>query len=307
MLGIITIAMGDKKYIRMAKMLALSLMQTNPGIRRAVVTDAADGEFDGYFDLCIPADAGLGPGLIHKLQLDRYSPFEETLFIDSDCLVFDSLDEMIGLCRQHSFVVFGGQISSGEWYMDVAEMCGKFGLGSIPLFNGGTYYFNDKKLAANVYSRARELAQGYSAMGFRDFRGSINEEPVIAVAMAMNNIKAVDDGGKGMRTPIGIIGPLKIDILNRKCVFNKEGDEVAPAVLHFPGSHTDAFHYRRETAKLRLMRSLPSLNRTFASRAVNLVYNGPYGIAVFIKRILKTIIRRQKFDFSNSLPVFSNQ
>jgi hypothetical protein len=29
-----------------------------------------------------------GSGVVQKLYLDRYSPFDETLFIDSDCLLY---------------------------------------------------------------------------------------------------------------------------------------------------------------------------------------------------------------------------
>jgi hypothetical protein len=307
MLGILTIALGEKRYIEMAKMLALSLIQTNPGIKRAIVSDAERSEFASLYDTYIPYDTTLGKGLNNKLYLDQYSPFEETLFIDADCLVFNSLDDMINLSRRHPFVVFGDQIESGDWYMDVAEMCKKFGLASIPLFNGGTYYFNDKAIAAEIYNKARELAESYKALGFTEFRGSINEEPLVAVAMAINNIEAVDDKGIGMRTPIGLIGPLKIDVLNKKCSFNKEGEHVDPAIMHFAGSYADAFHYKREVAKLKMAHRFPFLNKKLISVIVNLTFNLPYSSFVFIKRIMKVILRKEKFDFSNILPAFSNQ
>ncbi|MDP9077363.1 MAG: hypothetical protein M3O71_08080 [Bacteroidota bacterium] len=307
MLGIITIALGEKRYIEMAKMLALSLIHTNPGIKRAIVSDAGELEFTGLYDTYIPYDRGLGKGLSNKLYLDKYSPFQETLFIDSDCLVFTSLDAMIDLSRRYPFVVFGDQITSGDWYMDVAAMCKKFSLPSVPLFNGGTYYFNDKVVAANIYDKARELAENYKTLGFTEFRGSINEEPLVSVAMAINHVDAVDDKGIGMRTPIGLIGPLKIDVLNKQCSFNKQGEHVEPAIMHFAGSYAIAFHYKRETAKLKMARSLPFINKKLLSFVVNSAFNLPYGFLVFFKRIVKTILRKEKFDFSNTLPAFSNQ
>jgi len=305
--GIITIAQGEKRYIEMAKMLAVSLLLTNPSIKRAVITDAPDDEFDGLFDTYIPYNKTYGKGLSQKLYLDKYSPFDETIFIDADCLVFKSLEPVITLCKKYSFVVFGDQLSSGEWYMDVAAMCKKFNLPSIPLFNGGTYYFNKSALALKIYDKARELKENYVELGFKDFRGSINEEPLIAVAMAINNIEAVDDNGFVMRTPIGINGSLKVDILTNKCFFNKEGVLVEPAIMHFSGSFANAFHYKREIAKLKMHKKLPVLNKRLASGMVNLWFNIPYGVFVFSKRILKKLIRKEKFDFSNPLPVFSNQ
>ncbi|MGZ3751744.1 MAG: hypothetical protein ACXVB0_02075 [Mucilaginibacter sp.] len=306
MLGILTLAQGEKRYIDMAKMLALSLIGTNPGIKRAVISDAPEDEFKGFYDIYIPYNPDFGPGLNQKLFLDKYSPFSETIFIDSDCLVFNKLDTMIELCQEHPFVVFGDQISSGEWYMDVAEMCKKFNLPSIPLFNGGTYYFKNTDVTFNIYDQARQLKERYDELGFIKFRGSINEEPLIAVSMAINNIEAVDDAGIGMRTPIGIIGSLKIDVLNSVCAFNKEEVFVEPAILHFPGSYASAFHYKREVRKLKLAHKISFLNKRSASFIVNLTSNTPYAMLVFCKRVLKVMIRGEKFEFKNRLPVFSN-
>jgi hypothetical protein len=306
MLGVVTIAQGAKKYIDMSKMLAVSLMLSNPAIKRAVVTDAPQEEFEGLFDIYIPYNAAYGNGLSQKLNLDKYTPFEETLFIDSDCLVLNSLNPMIELCRKHPFVVFGGQISSGEWYMDVDAMCKKFDLPSIPLFNGGTYYFNNSEIATNIYAQARLLSENYDTLGFKRIGHSVNEEPLIAVAMALNNIEATDDKGTAMRTPIGIEGPFTIDVLNKKCAFEKSGEYVEPVIVHFSGSHANAFHYKREVRKLKTVQKAPFLNRHLVSSVINLCYNTPYASFVFLKRIVKAIIRKEKFDFKNTLPVFSN-
>jgi hypothetical protein len=307
MLGIITIAQGEKRYIEMAKMLALSLMHTNPHIRRAIVTDAPETEFADLYDTYIPYNPTLGNGITQKLYINKYSPFTETLFIDADCLVFKPLDDMLSICRPHPFAVFGGPISTGQWYMDVAQVCKKFDLAAIPLFNGGTYYFNDETVATNIYNKARELAADYKQLGFTTFRGSINEEPLVAVAMAINKVEAVDDKGSGMRTPIGINGALKLDILNKTCVFTKEDEYVDPAIMHFAGAYSKAFHYKRETVKLKLTHRYPQISKKFISFIINLSYNACYGLLVFTKRVVKMITRGEKFDFSNTLPVFSNQ
>jgi hypothetical protein len=305
-LGIITIAAGEKRYTDMAKMLAISLIKTNPYIKRAIVSDADEQELEGLYDIFIPYNKSYGTGLRQKLNLDKYSPFEETLFIDADCLVVKPLQQMLDVCRKHPFVVFGGQINKGEWYMDVAAMCRHFNLPSIPLFNGGTYYFNNKTIAQNIYGTARRLANSYETLGFIKINSSINEEPLVAVAMALNNIDAVDDKGIGMRTPIGINGPLNVNVFKEECYFDKEDEMVYPAILHFAGSYSVAFHYRRETARLKLLHKLSFLNSSLVSFWVGLYFNMSYGAWVFCKRVIKIIIRGNKIDFSNPLPVFSN-
>ncbi|MBS1530092.1 MAG: hypothetical protein JSU01_07290 [Bacteroidetes bacterium] len=157
-----------------------------------------------------------------------------------------------------------------------------------------------------IYDKARELKEQYADHGFTGFRDSINEEPVIAVAMALNDVEAVDDKGASMRTPIGIEGPLKIDILKNYCRFNKQGEIVEPAIVHFSGGYASQFHYRRETAKLKFISRLPFFNKVIASGMINLYFNVPYAILVFCKRLAKTVVRGQKFDFSNPLPVYSS-
>jgi hypothetical protein len=305
--GIITIAQGEKRYIEMAKMLALSLINTNPGISRAILSDAPESEFKGLYDIYIPYDESYGKGFVLKLNLNKFSPYEETIFIDADSLVVSSLDEMIALCKPYSFVVFGNQTNSGEWYMDVAGICRKFNVPSIPLFNGGVYYFRKDAVTNNIYNTARQLKDQYADIGMESFRGMLADEPLMAVALAINQVEAVDDKGKAMRTPIGIQGALAIDVLNGVCSFNKDGEVVEPAIMHFAGDFAYYFHYKRECAKLKMFHLFPFLGRKLASMFINLGYNLSYGTYVFIKRISKMILRGERFDFSISLPLFPNR
>lgn len=305
--GILTIAQGDKRYIDMAKMLATSLLLNAPDIKRAIVTDVSETEFDGLFDIYIPCNEAYGKGFSQKLYIDKYSPFDETIFIDADCLIVSPLNNVFKLCAPHSFVVFGDQICTGEWFMDVAEVCKRFNVPSLPQFNGGLYYVKKDEVSAGVFNTARELMHQYTQIGLSTFRGAPADEPLFAVAMAINKINAIDDLGFGMRTPIGIIGPLYIDVLKQKCIFNKEGVVVKPAVLHFPGSYADTFYYKRETVKLKLARSFSFINLKMISLTVNVIFNTGYALLIFCKRIIKTIIRKERFDFKNPLPVFSNK
>jgi len=307
MFGIITIACGPKRYIEMAKMLAISLIKTDPNVPRAIITDAAQETLSHLFDIIIPINKSLGDGINQKLHLDTYSPFDETLFIDADCLACKPVKLMFQTWQNHSFVVFGDQINMGNWYMNVSEICNRFQLPSIPLFNGGTYYFVKNKLSAKVFAQARSLKTDYDSLGFHSFRGSINEEPIFSVAMAINKIKAVDDAGKGMRTPIGIIGKLNIDVLNHQCSFQKENEFTEPAIMHFAGSYADAFHYRREKTKLLLWWYCRPVPTWLLSFLVNIIFNSVYGTYVFFKRIAKVILQKKKFEFNNYLPVFSSQ
>jgi hypothetical protein len=99
--GFITMAFGSDKYIRQAKNLALSLRQNMPGYKAAIVTDRPD--VAQVFDIVIPMPKFDQPGTIHKLDIYEYSPFHETLYIDSDSLATKSFHSQIEQIKQYDF------------------------------------------------------------------------------------------------------------------------------------------------------------------------------------------------------------
>src|SRR6476660_5868394 len=88
-LGVLTLATMDD-YLK-AIGLALSLRVSNPDLPVAVACSSSVRPYVApYFDLCVEEEPGL-KGFVHKIHLDKYSPFDETFFFDSDVLVFRSL------------------------------------------------------------------------------------------------------------------------------------------------------------------------------------------------------------------------
>src|SRR5262249_22985110 len=84
------------------------------------------------------------------------------------------------------------------------------------------------------------------------FRESRTDEVGFALALSEHHIEPLDDPqGLTMRTPIGIEGPMDIDVLRGYCRFVKRGLPVTPTIVHFA---TWQYHpvYYRERAKLRL-------------------------------------------------------
>ena len=73
--------------------LAQSLQKTNASLPKAIVCSKLVADrVRPYFDLCIDERDDIR-GFMHKLFLDEYSPFERTLFLDADVLVFKNLKE----------------------------------------------------------------------------------------------------------------------------------------------------------------------------------------------------------------------
>jgi hypothetical protein len=135
----------------------------------------------------------LGSGIKHKLYLDEYSPFKSTLFLDSDCLVFGSLEKIWNDCNCLEFGVYGndGVDPKSWWYFAEMSANNLQDLGLITRFNGGLYYFRQGETAKKLFATARNLLESYSDIGLAGFRGGISDEPLFAMALARHGILAI--------------------------------------------------------------------------------------------------------------------
>ncbi len=274
--GILTMAYGErKKYVMMAKGLAQSLILHSPNIRRAIVTDSRDSELNKLYHIVIPLNPEWGQGMWQKLYINEYSPFAETIYIDSDCLVVKPIDSLWDLFAGVTFGVIGKQISTGQSFggkiKDVQKIRDNFNLNSIPVFNGGLYFF-EKKLATPVFLKAREIANNYAQLGIGNFQGGLSDETVFSIALAGQGINAISDPlGLTMRTLRGISGPLKIDVLQGYCSFIKDAKPVEPAIVHFAG-YIGYFYQIREMTKLKSVAKFKFVNYQLMSHLMNLIF-----------------------------------
>jgi hypothetical protein len=254
--GILTMAYGGVRYRSFAVALARSLQLHSPGVPRAVVVDGRDRRLGPLYAHRVRFDPARGAGLLQKLWLPEYSPFDETIFIDADSLLVRDLAFMWRVFEGRGFAVVGAtQRSDGEWWGDIAARCRRFGLQTLPAFNGGLYYFDRGPESAAVFAEARNLAARYDELGFaRLSNGSAVDEALFSVAIALHAPAApVEDHGRAMRTPLRKRGDLRIDVLRGHACFVKEGQVVEPAIVHFASYSTTLFDYRRECLKLALV------------------------------------------------------
>jgi hypothetical protein len=252
--GMLTLAFGKTRFIDMAKALARSLVIHDPDLPRAVVTDSNDAELRALFTDCIPYKREYGSNLRQKMHLDLYSPYDETLFIDSDCLVVHKLDHFWTAFAGVPFGVPGFRImrpGARDEYLDVDFLLQHFSLTGLPKFNGGTYYFKRSPEAAAFFQTARSLMANYKELRLKDFRGDgPNDESLYSAALAIHGLSATDMGEGGMWTPINSKGPITLDVLRGSCYFIKEGRPVKPDIIHFATVWAETYTYRRECIKL---------------------------------------------------------
>ncbi|MDT0575834.1 hypothetical protein RM533_06510 [Croceicoccus sp. F390] len=241
--GFITMAFGADKYFAQAETLARSLRRHMPGYAIAIVTDRADA--GPLFDITVPMDPVDIAGTVLKTDLYRYSPFAETLFIDSDCVVARDFTPQLQQIRAHDFTpVVGRYLSRGDqdlWIRDVGAAIEKVGGTKFPKFNGGVYFWRKSPFAQEVFRRAIAIRARADELGILDFdRSGPGEETLIGLALSqMHVIDLYDDGGMLMRTPLNSTGPVHLDVIGGACRFIKEGEEVTPAICHFCGEWID--------------------------------------------------------------------
>lgn len=271
--GVLTLAYGHRRFVEQAKFLGMSLQLHAPHVPRTLVTDFDDPKLRSIFTQVIPHRPEFGSGVRQKLYLDQYSPYDETLFIDSDCLALGNLDAFWTAFAGQYFGVPGFRYlhkGSVDSFIDVDFLLDHLGLSSLPKFNGGTYYFTRSAEASAFFDTARKIMDNWRELRLAPFRrNGPNDESVYSVAMAMHNVSLTYMGCGGMWTPCGYRGKLSLDGIRGTCSFEKEGEIRTPEVIHFPGEYIYCFPYVRECARIRKQvgegrQSVTSLVRSYA-------------------------------------------
>lgn len=194
--GFLTIAFG-KSYRRIAKNLILSFRAYGNTAPFCVVTDKKDNCLKSFDYILVTKP--LSNGFMNKLYLNEYSPFEHTVFLDADCLIFND----ISMCfeklmnNESAFSPMGknyviSELSQRVGYFDF-EKTKDFKIKYTYVFNGGFYYFN--KNSSAVFATAQKIASSKHDYGF-PFTG---DEPCLALSMATHNCKCWENPNiKGM-------------------------------------------------------------------------------------------------------------
>ncbi|WP_143203018.1 hypothetical protein [Streptomyces sp. CB02460] len=258
--GVLVLAYGHKRYRRQAHSLALSLQRHSPGLHRTLVTDDIRCAAAEAYDAVIEVEDGQTDDCRLKLSLDTFAPYARTLYLDADALAVRPIEPIFDLFDRSDVGVVGQDIPEDHpepWYGDVAAMCRVAGTAWLPKCNSGLILLRSTEVTRQVFARARQLANQYEDLGLHPFRGGIADEPLLAIALAEQDLHSQDLTAVASATPIGISGVLRVDTLAGSCVFAKQGTEVQPALIHFAADYSSDYrlagaHYRRERLALRL-------------------------------------------------------
>ncbi len=257
--GFITMAFGAQRYLDQADALARSLRRHMPGHPICLVTDQV--RMTDLYDTQIGIERLDMPGTLLKTMLYDYSPYAETLFIDSDCIAVRPFHDHIAAMQNWDFTpVCDTYLKRGDqdlWLEDVGAALDKLGGEVFPKYNGGVYFFRKSPHAAEVFSRARLLLERQQELGILDFdKAGPGEETLIGLALVeMGATDLYNDAAGLMRTPLNSTGEIEIDPIRGRSHFMKEGRDVSPAIVHFCGDY--AAHPTYTIARRMLERGAP--------------------------------------------------
>ena len=304
--GILTIATGKAKYINMAIALAKSLRINSPGWPIALVTDQQDPKFSNYFDHVV-YNANSPSGFVQKTLIYDLSPFEETLFIDCDCLIYKDLSPLFSYLQQQEVSAIGIKVHSGNWiHPNVEELLEKEGLPYLIMHNGGIYYFRKSDLASKVFARAKDYLVRYDEIGFNKLRDKKAHEPLMTCSMSYFNLEPLNNAEIDMRTLVGVSQSPDIDVLLQKSDLTiGTGDRSYPAqpsIIHYCGIYRFGYYYKRDVLKIKLFEILPFGKRA-TSKLVDLIGNPLYIGFVFAYRMYKLLIFGRSFPSKSLMPV----
>jgi len=250
--GIITIAIG-KKYVKQAIFLARSCILNTPNTIRAVITDSPL-VLKNYYDIILPwnnnNNYNIDPFSV-KTRIYEFSPFDKTLFIDADSLVFHPIDEYWNYLEENNYVYEGDKLTNGEWYFDIKKTCQLVQTSWLPKFNSGMFLFKKSEEAKNIFDTAYYYFVNHKKEGIDIpfFRGkNYPDEPALSIALAKHNIEPVIDYGRFSRTLIKSKN-IHLNIKKRIAFFLKNGKMVFPLIVHFCGRRNIPYYLRE---KLRL-------------------------------------------------------
>ncbi len=193
--GFVTIATGNEKYYRIAANLLHSyrLFSADP-MPFALICDR-ENEYSKDFDLTIHLDAPWC-SYLDKLYLPDLIPYDETIFLDADCLAYRDLNDFwIAFENSTDFSVFGKDYPTDypyAWFklQDTCEFSNS--IESIPDFIGGVYFLRKGPHLQALSETCRYILKNYHRFKFRQFTEPA-DEPIYALAMSIHGDKTAGD------------------------------------------------------------------------------------------------------------------
>lgn len=191
--GFVTIAVGEKKYYEMALNLLRSYRYfTSDAMPFAIIADCKNEITDQFDDVTVIEKPQ--KSYMDKIDLTIYAPYDETIFVDADCLayrdlnilwqLFDGADDFSSIGE-----VYPLEEKNGGWFK--VEDIGAYGekVHFITHLHGGIYFIRRGEKCHQLHDLCLDIIRDYDSLTFSMFNDKPADEPVFALGMALMNLR----------------------------------------------------------------------------------------------------------------------
>jgi len=252
--GVLMIARSHAKYARQAVNLARSIRLRDLRLPLAVATDLSADLFENMFDAVIPWQFDEDAGLLCKLDAWRMSPYERTIFLDTDMLIFTSLEAVFTRFDAEYFGIFGKQVTESTYFESMGPIRAALPAETYPKFNSGLYYFLRGEMTERLFTDARRWCARYDDLQICRQRGMESDEPLLSVAMTQAGLAATDPnlGGVLMNPIWPDNARVSVDVIAGDCIETdlSTGRRQRRGVLHYYGGGVLSYGYAREATRM---------------------------------------------------------
>ena len=252
--GFVTIATGKDHYYRIARNLLYSYKLHAGAYPFAIICDR-ENEYTAEFDKIVLLK-NPNKSYLDKLSLFDCLPFDETIFIDADCLVYGNIDRWWEQFESgDDFSVFGYAYQDltvkNGWFLTEGMKEYREKIHFVPSFSGGIYFLRNTNTCRQVFEIAKDAAKHYHEYPFAIFKNPA-DEPVIALGMAVMNCHPVDCKDVGLYTYKRF---MHADISIPKAEWVRKGAWCPIIMVHWGNPGTMKALYLSEAAKVRWLLS----------------------------------------------------
>lgn len=255
--GFITLATGDERYFKMALNLLKSyrLFSDDP-LPFAILADRHNQYTEQFDEVIILENAKCS--YLDKLSILINCPYDETIFIDADCLAYHDLNDYWNVCDfSNTLTCFGNSFpldnkTNGYFKKeDIGEFTNQIKF--IPHVHGGVYFIKNNSQCNDIFKLAMKINENYNNYKFTHFDKHPADESILALCMAVFDCRPIVEKGWHL-----IFYPdlknFKADILQGTNSCMKYGEFVTNAYLiHWQNFFTNKTAYKSEVDKLNIM------------------------------------------------------
>ena len=254
--GFVTIATGKEYYYILARNLLRSYRLWSRQDTPFAIICEEENEFTKEFDKAILLE-NPSRSYIDKLQLYRYLPYDETIFIDADSLAYGDLNAWWDVFSQGTdFAGFGlvRDLKDNIGWVD-PKKTGEFQdqITYMPDIQGGVYYLRRSETCQRVFELANYFKDHYFEYGFLRYTEAPADEPVLSLAMAVQQCRTIRNmpkTGVSYVCTMPHFWNLKSNIMTPYVSYRSNMNWFSADLIHWGNRNTRYFQYRFDAANL---------------------------------------------------------